>query len=420
MRPLIKIGVLAVGLSSFLSAGVSALVADAEPHQFSDEGDLSSAFEKGYTSLDFRLRYEDANQSGSAEQGAQALTLKSRISYQTQRFNFFSAFVQLNSVSALPNDENYNSGGNGQNDDVLVADPKGAGVGQAWLSYDIANTLFKYGRQHASLNNERLLGGNAWRQDEQMYTGISIQNESLNYTRFQFSQFNRVGSAFDNGFVKHLQPLNVRLMNLEYRGFSLNTLSIYNLLIDDAGSQALWETNTYGVYFAGRAGGDFLIDYVFEYAKQKDAGSNVSDYSADYALYEVQLSYSNVGLKLGREKLGADGVGYFVTPLASLHDYQGWSDQLASNGLGNLPGGLIDDYVGLSFSCSENFELSTIYHDFKSDDASFGFGDIGTEWGLKAETVINEFTMVAKYADYRADNYGIDTTRLWLSVGLSF
>lgn len=394
----------------------------------SDEKSIVDAVQKGKAKLDFRMRYEDARQKSIPEQGAQALTLRSRVSYETQRYNLFSAFLQFDDISAFPDDENYNSGSNGQLDDVLIADPERTGITQAWLAYDIANTLLRYGRQSYTLDDGRIIGQESWRQNEQVFTGLSLQNESLNYLRFKLAKFNRVEQAYAKSANDLDAPVDISLVNIHYRGFLLNDLSFYYLNIDDYAPNPLWETSTTGVYFSGNAGGgpssaqgnDFSLAYFLAYAQQKDSGVNPVNYRAEYRRLELNLAYKGFGLLLGQEVLGADKQGMFVTPLADLHAFQGWSDQAVDYDLGNNSGGVKDLYWGLEYSCSDNFRLAFNYHDYNFDKPLGSISSIGSEWGLLVDASLNEYSFSFKYSDYSAASIGEDTTRAWVSIGASF
>ena len=297
---------------------------------------FKNAFEEGVVHLDFRLRYEDVNQGN---QGAQALTLRSRLGFETLPYELFSAYVEFDDVRAIPDDNNYNSGANNQLDDVFVEDPEGTELNQAWLAYDIANTLIKFGRQTLALNNERLLGGDSWRQNEQTFSALSIRNEMLNYTSIEFVQLNQVQTNQDDRLNSAHQDINAKLLNLNYRGFWLSDFSLYALWISDHPEQAQWESSTYGVRFAGNMGGDFSMAYQLELAQQEDAGSNQANYSAGYTLIDLLFAYQGIQVNLGYERLGGEEGAYFVTPLGSLHDFQGTSDQFNNNGFLGTPTG---------------------------------------------------------------------------------
>ena len=422
MRPCLK-RLLVMAALSTVASGSSAQWLKEEKAE-----SLEEALLKGKAHFDFRLRYEDAEQGS---QGAQALTLRSRVAYQTLPYEFFTAFIELDDVRAIPDDQNYNSGSNAQFDDLLVEDPEGAEINQAWLAYDVANTLFKYGRQTISLNNERFLGGDAWRQNEQSFTGLSIHNESLNYLRFEFAQLNHVLTNADKTLDTSQQDLNAKLFNINYRGFWLNDLSLYALWISDHPDQHQWESSTYGIRYAGDFGGnafhDFALAFELEYARQEDAGANPLNYQLAYQLIDLSLSYQDISATLGYERLGADDNAYFVTPLGSLHSFQGVSGIFENNGLGNIPGGIQDRYLGLTYrtelACATKpfaFSISAHYHDYQADKVRSGVKSYGEEWILKSTLEMASYDLFVQYADYQADQFSQDKQSVWLGLGIQF
>jgi len=379
---------------------------------------LIEAVSQGEVSFRSRLRYEDANQG---LQGAQALTLGSKLTYASQAYQNFFVLLEVNDVTALPDDENYNSGLNNQSDDVLVLDPEGTEVNQAWLAYDASNTLFKYGRQSISLNNERLIGGDSWRQNPQTFAGLTIKNENLNLTRFYLGQLNSVQSVLGSDHDSSANALDAKFMNLEYRGFWSSKLSVYGLWLNEYASQPNSETKTYGVRFAGELGdSEFSLDYDFSYSNQEDAGSNPLNYSANYSMFELDFGVDEVHMTVGQEVLGGSKDGYFVTPLASLHEFQGWTEQFRNQGLGNISGGIQDRYINVKHQCSEKYSIAAVYHVYASDNDATGAGDLGSEWGVEVNAEYENYGFNLKYADYNRDQFGIDTKRLWLSSEFRF
>jgi len=394
---------------------------------FNEEKTASSiidSLENGQAALNFRLRYEDVKQQ---EQGAQALTLRSRLSYKTLPYELFTAFVEFDDVRAIGGDDNYNSGANGQLDDLFIEDPEGTEVNQAWLAYDIANTLFKYGKQSLILNNQRLLGGDSWRQNEQTFSALSIRNETLNYLRLEFAQLNRSYSNQAKELASAHQDINAKLLNLNYRGFWLSDLSIYALWISDAPDNDRWASSTYGINFSGDLGGDFSIAYQLDFARQEDAGANPAEYSVSYALFDLVFGCDDAEVQLGYERLGAERDGYFVAPLGSHHTFQGLSDQFSGAGLGNVPGGIQDSYLGFAYPMSTALtslpmpvKMSVTYHDFYSVKTINGIRHLGEEWLLKAELDLENYQLLLQYADYHADHFATDERKFWLSVSAAF
>ncbi|MFT6266941.1 MAG: hypothetical protein ACJAWS_003106, partial [Oleiphilaceae bacterium] len=168
-----------LGLSYLLSFSVS----------IAGELSFEDAIKGGEAELSLRARYEDVK---AVKKGAQALTLRTRLTFETKQYNLLSALVEFDDITAIPNDDNYYTGENNQFDDAVIQDPEGTELNRIWIAYDIANTELKYGRQNLSYDNERFFGKDAWRQNEQTFTGLSIFNESLNYLRIRLAQLNQV------------------------------------------------------------------------------------------------------------------------------------------------------------------------------------------------------------------------------------
>jgi hypothetical protein len=382
-----------------------------------DELNFIDAIKQGEAGLSFRARYEDVRATNT---DAQAFTLRSRLTFETKRYNLFSALIEFDDITAIPDDENYYTGENGQSDDAVVQDAEGTELNRVWLGYDIANTKIKYGRQNVSFDNERFFGKDAWRQNAQSFTGLSVFNESLNYLRINLAQLNQVEGVEGESSSTGKRDLSAQLINVEYRGFLNSKLALYSYWLDSDYIDNQEDTVTYGVRYSGRIKNSPEIDYALEYAMQNDSDGNALNYSAAYTLVDFGIMYNNVRLGLGQEVLEADGLGYFITPLASLHDFQGWTDQFQNQGLGNIAGGVQDRYFSLGYSCLEFFQIKGVYHQFKSESRSAGLGDLGTEWGLEFEGEINEYSFNMKYAEYKRNDFGEDTEKFWLSVGARF
>ena len=238
--------------------------------------------------------------------------------------------------------------------------------------------------------------------------------------RIRLAQLNQVEGVEGESHTDGKRDLNVQLVNIEYRGFPNSKLALYSYWLDSDFLNDQEDSVTYGMRYSGRIKNVPEIDYAFEYASQSDAEDNQLNYAADYSLIDFGITYKMVRFGVGQELLEADGEGFFVTPFASLHDFQGWTDQFQNQGLGNITGGVQDRYFSLGFSCSEYFHIKSIYHKFESESQSVGLGDLGTEWGLEANSEFNGYSFNLKYAEYKQDNFGVDTEKLWLSVGAKF
>ncbi|MFK7815069.1 MAG: hypothetical protein AB8B92_01925, partial [Gammaproteobacteria bacterium] len=73
--------------------------------------------------------------------------------------------------------------------------------------------------------------------------------------------------------------------------------------------------------------------------------------------------------------------------------------------------GLFGDVIGKN-------KIVVTYHDYEADDDDFGPDDYGDElnilWGKPNMFGVNGLLGAIKYADYDADDFGVDTKKAWL------
>jgi len=393
---------------------------------------LSEAIKEGDASLSFRMRYEDVDQDGLTNRDA--LTLKTRLNYQSGDFYDFSAFVEMDDVTALT-DVDYRTAGNDQDNPgtVVIADPEGTEVNQAYLAYKgIPDSKAAYGRQRITLDNHRFVGHVAWRQNEQTYDSFTFKNSSLENSEIFYGYVTNTNRVFGEDNLVGDVHMDTHLLNASYK-FPVGKLSAYYYGIDGDPSRSqlaaganfdTWDTDTYGVRFAGSTGEDLKFSYVAEYASQSDSGDNPLSYDADYYTLEGGLTVSGITMKLGQETLGTDGTdGYFITPLATLHKFQGWTDKFLNLGKGNNFGGMVDSYFSVGTKIA-GVQLLAVYHDFAADDDSAaGTDNYGSEIGFLVGKKFGDYGLQLKYADFSEDDdRGLltDTSKLWLTASASF
>lgn len=381
---------------------------------------LVDAIKNGKVGLDFRLRYEDVDQAviAAPDRDATAITLKTRLNLLTDDYKGFKAFVEFDDTTALKDD--YNSTTNGKVSKSVVIDPEGSEVNQVWLAYSgIPETTLKWGRQRILLDNQRFVGGVGFRQNEQTYDAFSVSNTALPDTTIFVAHISNVNRIFGESSPGGDHDNSTHLFNVAYGGWDAGKLSlyVYDINNDDA---AAFSSKTGGMRFAGTTG---MFSYAAEYAKQSDAHNNPASYDASYYLLEGGVSVEGISVSLGREKLGTDGVkGRFITPLATLHKFQGWTDQFLGGGSGNIAGGIVDDYLLLKGKFMGVAWL-TNYHQFEYDSATAAASaksDIGSEWGVSLTRKFENYSLSLKYADYDADAFSTDTQKLWLTASASF
>ena len=408
MKKRLIAGIVSSGIVAFMGAGQA----------LGDEawtGDLNKMVTEGKINFDFRYRYEFVDQDG-IDKDAGASTLRSRLTYQSADFRGFSFLTEFDNVSVIGS-ERYNSTENGKTQYPVVADPKGTDINQVSLKYDGDGFDGTYGRQRILHSGQRFVGGVAWRQNEQTYDGFRANWKPVDALHLDYSYVYNVNRIFgpDDG----ANPANLHGDNhfvyVDYLISEGHKIAGYSYLLDfdSSSSYASGKTvdnssDTFGLEYIG----DFdVLKLRAAYASQSDAGDNTRKYDADYYALDVTGKLGVVNLNAGLEVLGAgDGVG-FATPLATLHKFQGWSDKFLTT-----PGdGIEDIYVGISGKAGP-VKLQAVYHDFSAED---GGANYGKELNLAATWVVAKgFSTQLKYADYDADDFATDTTKVWLSFQL--
>lgn len=400
----------------FLLLGLSQSVFSQDESETSD-GSFLQALKDGDFSLSFRYRLELVDDD-KFDENAEASTLRSRINYKSGKFHDFGFFVEVDNVTQVGPD-NFNNTRNGLTQFPVVADPSGTNVNQAWIDFTPnANNRFAIGRQRINFDNQRFIGGVAWRQNEQTYDTLGWENSSIDGLDFQYGYINRVKRIFgpDDGVPVDDFDSDSHIIHLEYDKLPIGKISAYSYLLDFNNANAL-STQTYGV----RAVGDFdvgqysKLGYKAEWATQNDFASNPVDFSADYYFLEFNGGYKGINAALGYEVLEGDSDpgGAFRTPLATLHKFQGFVDQF----LVTPDAGIEDLYLSLGTELY-GFKLSVVYHDFNSQ---VGSENLGEELNVLLVKSFGRYgTLLLKYGNYYADTFAFDAQRFWVQYTFGF
>ena len=385
------------------------------------EESFSKLFSEAKPILDARYRYEHVDQDNALKH-ANAQTLRTRIGVQSGKWYGLSALIEADNVSRI-GDASYNSTRNGQGDYSVVADPGGSEVNQALLRYDHQYGSAVLGRQRINLDNQRFVGGVAWRQNEQTYDGALAQLKPLDGLTLTYAYIDNINSIFgpgDNRFDTPANPANIEghshLLNAQYILMPELTATAYQyrLGLDNltAGSQS---SKTTGLRLNGAVQG---VSYVLEYAQQSEYADNPLDLDSDYYLAELGYTLKGVALKAGYEVLGGNsgpGNRAFQTPLATKHAFQGWADIF----LLTPADGIKDSYLSASLPVLGG-TLVGIYHDYRAERDSSHYGEeINLSYARPIPSVKGLVGLV-KYANYDADDFSVDTDKLWVQLQYSY
>ena len=374
--------------------------------------DISKAVKEGDIDLNFRYRYEFVEQDG-AEKDAGSSTLKSRITFKSSTIDGISFGVEADNVSVIGS-ERYNSTDNGETQYPVVADPEGFDLNQAYINFKNDALNVTGGRQRILLDDQRFVGGVGWRQNEQTYDALRAQISPSTSISAQYAYVWNVNRIF--GPEDGAQPSDWRgsshFLNVDFAVTEQHKLRGFAYLLDfDNDNGVPNSTETFGVAYSGTFGKFKLSAAV---ARQSDYGDSPLDFDANYYSVATSFALDPVTLTAGYEVLGSDdGTAAFRTPLATLHKFQGWADKF----LGTPNDGIKDLYFGVSGKLGP-IKLAATWHDFKSDENG---SDYGSELDLVATYPVTRKTLVQlKYANYRADDFSTDTTKVWLTLAVKF
>jgi hypothetical protein len=362
------------------------------------------------TTLDLNLRYETVDQD-NVKKEASALTLRTRLNYTSASYNGFTGVVEFEDSRQIAGVDDYNDavGNNGQYS--VIADPESTELDQAFVQYQQGKVIAKVGRQVITLDNHRYVGHVGWRQDRQTFDAATLNYAPLDNLKMSYSYINKRNRIFAE--VKDFDSKD-HLLNVAYQtGLGKLTAYSYLLEVDEGTPNGL---DTYGVSFKGKKD---KFSYYAEFATQ-DSESGATDYSATYMAIEGGYSFDKVTLKLGAEALGSDDSMYgFSTPLATLHKFNGWSDQF----LTTPKEGLVDLYASVSGKAFGG-GWTLVFHDFSADESTATVDDLGSEVNaVYVKKFAKNYKAGIKYAAYSAGDAAagkVDTDKVWLWVSAKF
>lgn len=411
--------------SALLFAGISTVGAFAARA----DGTFGDFFDQGKLLIDARYRFEQVDQDGFANE-ANAHTLRARVGFLTGKVWDLQLLVEGESVIQFNDD--FNDTTNGNVTFPVVADPKDFQINRLQIEYSgLPQTTITVGRQRINLDNQRFVGGVAFRQNEQTFDAARVTNasiENLGLTYVYVNQINRVfGEEGGPGAFQGAFEGDTHLFNAGYDIKDWGKITGYGYWIDleDTPQATIPSTRTFGLRFAGKhpITEAFTALYGAEYATQSDYRNNPRSYDVDYWMLEGGVAAHGFKLVGGVESLEGNGVDRFQTPLATLHKFQGFADVF----LVTPANGIVDAYgtLGYETKIADAGPLTSIaaavtYHDF---EAERGSADLGSEVDVELVGKFGDhWSAGIKYADY--DGFGAgafaDRDKLWLSAEFTY
>ncbi len=393
-----------------------------------DTASITEAIARGSPMSSFRLRAEQVQQDGKAEDG-NALTLRSLVGWQTAPFNNISIGAQLINVAVV--DDRYDNGNKGQtqpgrSDYPRIADPDTTGINQLYLDWTgVRNTRVRLGRQSVKLDNVRFVGNVEFRQVMQVFDGVSVESKKLlPDTTIFAAHFDRVTQ------VSTLrQDTAISMVNARYGISPTENLIGYGYLVGwDAAALQSTSSRTVGVRLDGTRplNPDWKLLYTAEYAKQdpyKDGAATIDSY---YARLGGGAQYGAWFARIDQEILSSNrGLSAFQTPLGTNHLFQGWADLF----LTTPNAGIRDSYITLGGKKGEISLLAELHHIASDRPFATAGGGSGSHYGneidLAATWTRGPWMTRIEYARFReadvlSSGRKRDTDKLWLTAMYSF
>ena len=366
---------------------------------------------------DIRARYEFGDQD--TLDSSHAGTVRGRLGLLTREISGFQFFGEYEGTLAVDRDSYRATSVHGPDTKTVIADPESHELNQLWGSYETGEELIfvKGGRQAINLDNQRYVGGVAWRQNMQTFDAAAVTIKPAEDLEVYYGYLWQANRIFGSDVVAPPQTDftgNTHLVNAKYDGLSFGTLTTYAYFMDlhnEAGDAN--SNNSFGLSLAGEVF-DTPLDYYAEYGYQTDAFDSPLDYGAHYAHGKLSAPLGDTGLTsaIGLEYLGSDnGVGYQF-PLGTNHAFNGFADRF----LMTPADGLTDLHASLGCKLPWEVGATAIYHAFW--DANWS-----DNYGQEADLVLtkklgNGFSVLAKGAYFWGQSGFPDTARA--SIELNF
>jgi hypothetical protein len=292
-------------------------------------------------------------------------------------------------------------------------DPGYTDVNQLYVDWSgIKDTKLRLGRQQLNLDNVRFIGDIGFRQNMQVFDGVSVLNKSITDVEIFAAHFSKVRQI-----TTKLRDGNIDIINAKYKISPTESLIGYGYLVDmenlgqngqpvggpnaasyvvsggnglgasqDSVSSATTDASskTFGLRLDGarKINEDWKLLYTAEYAKQDDYRGGNPLIDAHYFKLGGGASYGAWSVRVDHEKLSSnDGKYAFQTPLGTNHLFQGWADVF----LATPRQGMEDTFISIAGSI-EKAKLYAEYHVFKSDEKYQSLnGKFGDKYGTELD-----------------------------------
>lgn len=381
----------------------TSLAAPAEPAST----DLREAIANGKASLGFRYRFEEVDQADFGKD-AKASTARARMTWNSAAAGAVTLGVEADYALILGIDS-FNSTTNGRTQYPVVADPEGFDLNQAFVKYASGPLTVTTGRQRIIHGTQRMVGGVAFRQNEQTYDAVRVQRAG-EAVAWEYTYLHNVNRIFgpDDGVQPGDWYGNSHLFRATADPADNHAVTAFAYLLDFQNANGPQFSNaTYGIEYEARVD---VLNLHASVARQSDWGDNPLAFDAFFYSLQGDFALDPFTLTLGLHHLGSDdGAVGFRTPIGTLHKWQGWTDKF----LLTPDDGLQDRWIAGGTKLG-GANVTLVYHDFRADE---GGADYGSEVGLSLTYPIRDnLDLLVKTSRYSAEAHAADTTKFWLML----
>ena len=380
-------------------------------------GAVAPAHAEGQILANARLRTELVDQDGLANE-ATAITLRTRLGYQTGNMSGFTLLVEGEHVLHLVDD--FNDTINGLAGYPVIADPEATEINRLQLAYTgFENTSLTLGRQRVILGDARYVGNVGFRQNEQTFDAFVASTTAIENLTLTYAFLDRAHRVFGDSHPAGEFDLNTHALTAAFAA-PVGTVTAFAIL-NEVEDVAALSSATYGVNWSGSIAHDGrpTFGYRLEYAVQGDYGNSPTSFDLDMFRAEASLSQNGLSGALGIESLEGNGARGFGTPLATLHGYQGWADVFLTtpaDGIRDIYGRAGYAFPNPPFGSAMGATL--VYHDFEARNGGL---DLGSEFDAVLSSQLSPhigLELKAAFYDGGGSGYA-DRNKLWFALTFS-
>jgi hypothetical protein len=311
-----------------------------------------------------------------------AASILLRLTLKTEWSHAFSATLEMDHVESFFNNDHSN--GVIANGKPVIPDVAGTEINQGFVSFKNTILNLKLGRQRINFDDQRFIGGNGFWQNEQTFDALTSRANLATNSSFTYTYLANANRIFGNDAGKYLEDKDINytetnnkragnllgdhqhhshLTRIEWNEWDYSQWISYLYLIDNKDLPNA-SNNTFGTRYSFNYKLDELKYHLhIEAAAQKR--TEIPDAKIlPYYLTDIGLNISAYEVSARYETLAAKNNIPFITPLGSLHDFQGWADEF----LATPTQGIKDASLRFLWRAAP-FKIDTRYHAF------FGYED---------------------------------------------